>query len=201
MSGIKSAAMLSLGLMVAGVASAEDWQLAKSEGGIKVYLSTVPGSSYKAYRGQVTIDSDLATLRRLQEDASGSCAWIHACASQKLLKTQGAESWVYTRFDMPWQVQARDSVLHVVTQEEADGSLLRRLEGVPTYQKEEQGYVRVASVEGFWRMTPTKDGKVDVTYQLHTEPGGSVPSWLASRFVVDAPFNTLKALKIRAEKR
>ncbi len=201
MSGIKSAFVLAVGLMFAGVAHAEDWQLAKDEGGIKVYLSAVPGSSYKAYRGQVTIDSDLTTLRRLQEDASGSCAWIHACASQKLIKTQGAESWVYTRFDMPWPVQARDSVLRVATLEEADGSLLRRLKGVPTYLKEEQGYVRVASVEGFWRMTPTKDGKVDVIYQLHTEPGGSVPSWLANQFVVDAPFNTLKALKDRAEKR
>jgi hypothetical protein len=35
---------------------------------------------------------------------------------------------------------------------------------------------------------------------VHTEPGGSVPSWLANKFVVDAPFNTLKALKDHAEK-
>jgi hypothetical protein len=38
-----------------------------------------------------------------------------------------------------------------------------------------------------------------VTYQVHTEPGGSVPSMIANKFVVDAPFNTLKALKERAE--
>ena len=40
----------------------------------------------------------------------------------------------------------------------------------------------------------------DRTYQVHTEPGGSIPSMVANKFVVDAPFNTLKALKARAEK-
>jgi len=71
---------------------------------------------------------------------------------------------------------------------------------VPTYLPEEKGYVRVAQVDGFWTLVHKADGMTEVTYQVHTEPGGSVPSWLANKFVVDAPFNTLKALKEHAEK-
>ena len=38
---------------------------------------------------------------------------------------------------------------------------------------------------------------MEVTYEVHTEPGGSVPSWLANSFVVDAPLQTLRGLRLR----
>jgi hypothetical protein len=41
---------------------------------------------------------------------------------------------------------------------------------------------------------PNTDG-VDVTYQMHASPGGSIPNWLANQTVVDTPYGTLKALK------
>jgi hypothetical protein len=91
-------------------------------------------------------------------------------------------------------------VLLVTSEQGADGTLTRTLKGEPTYIPEEKGFVRVAQVEGFWKFVPKGADQTEVTYQVHTEPGGSVPSWLANKFVVDAPFNTLKALKEKAEK-
>ena len=195
------AGVCALGLMASAVAQAEDWKVAKDEDGIKVFLSEVPGSQYKAYRGVTTIKTDIKTLRALQEDVSGSCQWIFQCSEQKLLKNEGAESWTYTRFSPPWPVTPRDSIIHVTTTEEADGTVLRKLEGLPTYQPEEKGFVRVTKVDGFWKLTPKGAGEVEVPYQVTTEPGGSVPSWLANSFVVDAPFKTLQGMKERAEKK
>lgn len=193
------AVVCGLTVLMAAAAQAEDWQVAKDEGGIKVSLSEVAGSQYKAYRGVTTIKASVAKLRGLQEDVVGACAWIHECKSQKLLKHDGAMSWTYTQFNTPWPVTPRDSVLMVTTEEGADGSLTRTLKGQPTYIPEEKGFVRVAQVEGFWRFVPKGANQTEVTYQVHTEPGGSVPSWLANKFVVDAPFDTLKALKAKAE--
>lgn len=196
----KVALACGLSVLLTGVAHAEVWQTVKDEDGIKVSLSEVAGSKYKAYQGVTTIKAPLAKIASLQEDAAGACAWIHECKSQKLLKHEGDQSWTYTQFNTPWPVTPRDSVLHVTTVQGADGSLTRKLEGVPTYIPEEKGFVRVAQVEGFWKMVPKGADQTEVTYQVHTEPGGSVPSWVANKFVVDAPFNTLKALKERAEK-
>jgi len=184
---------------MAAAAHADDWQVAKNEDGIKVSLSEVTGSKYKAYRGETTIKASVAKLRALQEDVAAACSWIHECRSQKLLKHDGNMAWTYTQFNTPWPVTPRDSVLLVTSEEGADGSLTRKLQGQPTYIPEEKGYVRVAQVEGFWKFVPKGPNLTDVTYQVHTEPGGSVPSWLANKFVVDAPFNTLKALKDHAE--
>ena len=195
----KMAVICGLTALLASVAQAEDWQVAKDQDGIKVSLSEVAGSKYKAYRGVTTIKASMAKVRGLQEDVAGACAWIHECKAQKVLKHEGDQSWTYTQFNTPWPVTARDSVLHITTSEAADGSVTRKLEGVPNYIPEEKGFVRVAQVEGFWKLVPKGD-LIEVTYQVHTEPGGSVPSWLANKFVVDAPFNTLQALKQRAEK-
>jgi hypothetical protein len=163
-----------------------------------------PGLSQRSGRVQIQgipwIKAPLAKVRALQEDAAAACAWIHECRQQKLLKLEGPDSWTYTQFNTPVLVTPRDSVIHVLSSIEADGSILRKLEGVPTFIPEESGFVRVTEVEGFWKLTPKSAGTTEVTYQVHTEPGGSVPSWLANKFVVDAPFNTLKALKALAEK-
>ncbi|WP_271411846.1 START domain-containing protein [Pseudomonas sp. Q1-7] len=199
--GIRGVVLCALGLLAASSVHAEGWELARDEDGIRVFLSEVPGSRYKAYRGVVTMKTDIATLRALQEDVAGSCAWIHECEEQKLLKTEGAQSWTYTRFNTPWPVMHRDSVIQVTSELGADGSVTRLLEGVPEYLPESTGYVRVTEVKGLWKLVPKGAGEVEVTYELHTEPGGSVPSWLANSFVVDAPFNTLKAMRQRAEKR
>jgi len=200
MGSLKQVALImGLGVALLPLAHAEDWKQARDEDGIKVELAEVAGSDYKAYRGVTLIKAPLAKVRALQEDVVGACAWIHECKSQKLLKTEGDQSWTYTQFNTPWPVTPRDSILHVTTTQEADGSLTRKLEGVPKYLPEEKGFVRVSKVQGFWKLQP-REGGTEVTYQVHTEPGGSVPSMVANKFVVDAPFNTLKALKERAER-
>ena len=189
-----------LSVLLAGVAHAEDWKVAKDEDGIKVSLIEVPGSQYKAYQGVTLINAPVAKISALQEDVAGACAWIYECKTQKLLKHEGDKSWTYTQFNTPWPVTPRDSVLLVTTNKASDGTLTRTLEGLPTYLPEEKGFVRVAQVKGFWKLVPKGANQTEVTYQVHTEPGGSVPSWLANKFVVDAPFNTLKALNERAQK-
>ena len=49
-------------------AQAEDWKVAKNEDGIKVSLSEVPGSDYKAYQGVTLMKTTVAKLRALQDD-------------------------------------------------------------------------------------------------------------------------------------
>ncbi|KAF1027766.1 MAG: hypothetical protein GAK37_02365 [Pseudomonas sp.] len=187
-------------VLFAGAAHAEDWQVAKDEDGIKVSLSEIAGSKYKAYRGVTTIKAPVAKIQALQENAVEACSWIHECKSQKLLKQDGDVAYTYTQFKAPFPVTDRDSILKITTTKTADGTVTRQLLEVPAYQPEVKGYVRVAQVDGYWKLVPKGDNLTEVTYQVHTEPGGSVPSWLANKFVVDAPFNTLKALREHAEK-
>ncbi|ARU88650.1 START domain-containing protein [Pseudomonas sp. M30-35] len=188
-------------VLAVNAAHAQDWKLVKDEAGIKVYLSDVQGSEYKAYRGVTTVKADMPTLLKLQDDSVGSCAWIYECKMQKMLKHEGNKAWIYAQFNTPWPVTPRDSVMQVTTEQGADGGAKRLMQGVPDYLPEEKGFVRVSQLDGSWVFTPKAAGEVEVVYEVHTEPGGSVPSWLANKFVVDAPFNTLKSYRELAEKK
>jgi hypothetical protein len=75
---------------------------------------------------------------------------------------------------------------------------MRYLNEEAEYLPLQQGFVRVSRVKGFWQLKPYEGG-VEVVYQVHSDPGGSVPAWLANSFVVDAPFNTLINLRKLAE--
>lgn len=185
-------------LLATCLVQAQPWRLVKDEAGIQVYLQDIPGSSFQAFRGVTRMQVSMPRLLALQDDVSAACNWIHACSEQKLLGHDGALSWAYTRFHSPWPVQQRDSILQVTTEQAADGSVTRTLRGVADYLPVQSGYVRVNKIEGFWSLTP-HDGAIEVVYQVHSEPGGSVPAWLANSFVVDAPFNTLQALRQLAE--
>jgi hypothetical protein len=185
-------------LLALGGAQAAQWRLVKDEAGIQVYLQQIPGSNFQAFRGVTRIRANMPRLLALQDDVSAACAWIHACSEQKLLMHEGDLSWAYSRFHTPWPVQPRDSILQVTTTRDADGRVTRTLHGVADYLPPQQGFVRVSKVEGFWSLTP-REGEIEVIYQVHSEPGGSVPAWLANSFVVDAPFNTLQGLRELAE--
>ena len=44
-------------------------------------------------------------------------------------------------------------------------------------------------------LEPLGNGRVRITYRLHTEPGGSVPDSLVNSSLVDIPYNTLYNLQ------
>lgn len=193
--------LLRVGALFAASAAAQagDWELVRDEQGVRVWLKPVEGSAYQAFRGEALMQTDLATLRALQEDVAASCAWIYNCREQRLLDYVGDTAWTYARFDTPWPVKARDSVMQVSTRMERDGSLVHHLQAAPQRLPRDPGYQRVSAAQGYWRMTPEGEGWVRVTYELHAEPGGQVPAWLANSFVVDAPFNTLLRLRKAAQ--
>lgn len=180
-------------------AQAAEWKLAKNQDGVQVYLSEVPGSRYKSFRGVTLVKSDVATLAHLQENLRVSCAWLYACAQMRLLKYSDEAIWVYLDTKLPWPAAPRDLVLKVSTEQTPDGGLIRHLQAAPDYLPPVKDRIRVPSVSGTWQMIPRGPQLTEVTYEMRGEPGGSVPSWLANQFVVDAPFESLRMLKVVAE--
>lgn len=177
---------------------AETWRLVKEEGGIQVYLQPAVGSNFQAFRAVTRMRTTLPQIMALQDDVVLACSWMHACIEQRLLKQKGDLSWVYSQFAAPWPVKPRDSIVRVTTEFVPDGRVIRYLHGETDYLPLFGGFIRVSKVEGFWQFTPYEGG-VEVVYQVHSDPGGRVPAWLANSFVVDAPFNTLNDLRQLAE--
>jgi ribosome-associated toxin RatA of RatAB toxin-antitoxin module len=183
--------------MVAAPAKSFAWELAKDADGIRVYTRTIPGSGFKEYKAQVTIRSSLSSLVALVDDIGACPKWIDTCAKGKLLKRiNPRESYTYTINHAPWPVSDRDAVVHnIIRQEPGSRIVTIQIKGISDYVPEKPDLVRVKRLKGFWRFTPFEDGSVRVTYQVHSEPGGNLPSWLINSVVVTQPFRTLQNMR------
>lgn len=193
-------AMLLLAASVAGTALAEEWHLAHDEDGIRVYLSDVPGSKYQRFRGVTTIKASVRTLVDLQENLRVACKWLYGCADMRLLNVEGDSTWVYLTTELPWPASPRDMVIRVQSEAIDGGGLVRHLSAVPGLVPGEPNLIRVRQLSGEWRMIPKGERETEVTYQLEADPAGDIPSWLANKFVIDAPVVSLRTLRAVAER-
>jgi hypothetical protein len=175
-----------------------DWELKKSAAGIDIYTRSIEGSTFDEFKG-VTVLADV-TLNQVLDvilDVEHYDDLFPDCINPRILKKQG--KWYdihYIQTKGPFPVKDRDSVFEQVTVVDQDGKHARIvLKPLPDYIAENEDLVRVRKGSGFWDLKQDDHKNVTVTYQFHGEPGGDVPSWLANRFVVSHPFETLKNLK------
>ena len=168
------------------------WDLAKEGKGIEVYTRKVGGSKFKEYKGIMTVEAPLSGLVALVDDASAYPKWIDTCKEGKTLKRiSPKESYVYT-VNKAFPVANRDAIVrNVILQDPETLAVTIEIEGKPDSIPVNEKLVRVTYIKGFWRFTPLDQGKVEVVYQVHNEPGGGIPAWLVNSFVVKQPFRTL----------
>ena len=184
-------------LILFGVSPVFSWELQKNKNNIKIYTRSVKGSEIKEFKGTTKVKSNLSAFLGLLSDAKACPKWIHQCKSSKVLKTiSQTERINYNITDLPFPVTDRDVVIHSkVSQDPKTKIVTVRLTGKKSYKKEVGGLVRVEKLSGYWRFKPLGNGFVQVTYQVHSEPGGSLPGWLINSGVVDMPYETLRKMK------
>lgn len=182
--------------------AASGWELKKEEDGIKIYVRSVEGSSFKEYKGETVIKNvsltdvldvifNVEKYDKLFPDVSG----------QKLLKQIDKYHNIhYIIVHTPWPVADRDNVTELNANIADDGKTAKvSIVSLPDYVPAEKGLVRVHG-KGFWELKESPDGNVSVKYQYHGNPGGSIPAWLANSFVVSHPLETLENLHKRLDK-
>lgn len=178
-------------------AAESDWRLVKEKDGIRIYNREIDGSSFKPYRGVMTVEAPLAALVCLVSDAGSYPDWVDTCVEGKILKKDSpSKSFIYTVNEAPWPVSDRDSIVETrMERDQETGAVHIRLTGVPDYIPETEDYIRVKKINGFWRFTPLEGNRVEIVHQVHTEPGGALPAWLVNSVVVNQPFRTLENMR------
>jgi hypothetical protein len=171
------------------------WDLAKESDGIKVYNRSVEGSDLKEFKAVGKVKSTLSGLVALLKDEGAFTGWYPDCKEAKILKDNGTSWYTYFQVKAPFPVSNRDTINLFSFSQSVDKSVTLALTGNPEYIPAKSGVIRIPKLKGFWLFTPKEDGFVEVTYQVHSEPGGSLPSWLANSVSTDVPLKVLKNLK------
>ncbi len=193
---------LSLGLLwlLAGAAWAEPpagWSPARDHDGIQVYTRKVEGSPIAASLAVTRVELPLAAVAALILDVPNQHDWIDSVDESRVLqRLNAAASYNYTVSRAPWPVADRDAVvLTRASRDPATGVVRVESHAAPALIPERKGRVRVRRVDSLWTLTPLGPARTEVRYQVHSDPGGSLPAWLVNAMVTDQPFNTLRNLR------
>jgi hypothetical protein len=170
----------------------------KSRAGVEVATRPTAGSSLDEFRAQTDVKTSLASLVALVDDAAHFPAWIADCDEARIVAgaTTPQDHTAYFVSHAPFPFENRDIVVHVTeSQDPGTKAVTIRMKGTPNAFPAQAGRVRVPIFEGSWTFSPLADGVVHVVYQVKSEPGGSIPGWLASATVTDGPLKTLANLR------
>ena len=179
----------------------DDWKFTKEKDGIKVWTKEVPGSNFKAFRGQAVLNCKLSAVVAVFHDLSGYPNLFPDCSYSELLSMPDEQHHThYLQFSAPWPVTDRDAAYeNTYTYDPATKTLTVIGRCKPNAKPKDGDYIRIPKGDVHWTFTDNGNGTVTVDYNAHPDPGGSIPAWLANSTAVDQPMGTLTNLRKRVQ--
>lgn len=182
------------GMLSPALWASESWETRVDADGIKVQIRDVPGSDFKAFRGEMLLAvSPEAVFARLSDTAAYP-DWFPDTVEARPLVLDGGVPANYVRTDVPWPLKDRDAIYTQNTTRQA-GSIRIDIGVAPDALPPVDGVVRVQAAAGSWDLAARADGGTHVVWEFHLEPGGAVPSSLANKRVVETPKRALLGLR------
>lgn len=171
------------------------WELEEEEKDInlKIFTREVEGSNLREFKGEMLINTQMSTIAALLLDSKSAPKWMHQCVKFEVIdQVDPLTAIVYFINGAPWPVSDRDAVVKSVMSQDPESLILKvEISVVDGLVPEDDDYVRIPNMNGFWLFEPKEAGQILVTYQVHANPGGSLPDWLANSVVVETPYNTM----------
>jgi len=174
--------------------SQNNWEIDKNKDGIKVYTRVEKGSNFKAFKAIVEVDNTIGEIIKILKNVSEYTNWYGYIKTSKLLKTENDIQYNYVETIFPWPYSNRDMVYKMSIEKYSSGAVKILLKGLPNYIPKKKGIVRMKKAEGYILLQPN-NGKTEIIYVFHSEPGKNIPAWLANNSIANLPFKTLSGLK------
>jgi hypothetical protein len=172
------------------------WQLRLNKEEILVYTRRVEASPILEFKANIIVDEPLDKVVRFFEDEKNMTQWYYQCVRAELVQKESVGKKIfYFVLHLPWPVTERDCVFSQIKSINPDNGVVSYIISVlPERLLEQKGKIRVLSLNSIWRFVPLKDGRTEVYFQQHSNPGGSIPSFLINKLSVEIPFYSLKNL-------
>lgn len=188
--------LAALALTLPGIGQ-QSWTLSKDKDGIKIYTRSSDKSPFDEFRATMQLDQSIHSLVAVLQDIENMPDWAYNVISGRILKAYGDTiQYYYTEVSIPFPFTNRDAVYRNTYEWKNDSSLLVvDIQMLPDYLEETENLVRIPYGKGSWRIKVLDNGRLDVTFQMVVDPGGSVPSWLANMFVNETPAYTFTKIR------
>lgn len=174
-------------------AAEPDWRPATEREGIALEWRPTD-TVYRAFRGSVSVCTDLDGLQGFVGDATRLTDWVPYTEAARVLPAGEGQQLYYLRTRAPWPFQSRDMVYQLTRERAAGDAMIIALEGRPDALPEQRDAVRMRSAKGRWTLEP-RDGRIDVTLELTADP--RAPAFYANHRLAATVAGTLANLAER----
>ncbi|UPR36221.1 START domain-containing protein [Vibrio cyclitrophicus] len=176
---------------------ANEWKLVRDKKGIEVYNRKIEGNDFKEFRAEADIKANLTSIIALFTDTSVGTQWVENIDEMEEIEHFSEVHTVtktYTK--APWPVSDREAIVeNYIEQDPNTLTVMITQHGRPNYQSnDDKRIIRVAHLESRWILTPLDNNTTHISYQVLSDPGGSIPSWLINMVAVSQPYKTLLGL-------
>ena len=195
-----------MGLLLASIATADSsnagFRVIDSERGITVSVRDEPGQELPTFRGQGVIEGNVLYVLSVVLDAEGAMEWAEGADEVALLREIDARSHlIYSHTDTPWPVTDRDMIFKRKIEIVRPGTEFRLdLSCVREGKAEREGIIRVTDCSSTFVLRKIDETHTEIDYQVHIDPGGSLPKWLIAWASRKVPFDTLINLEGHVKK-
>jgi len=194
-----------LGTLLAPAAASPEsgWKLALQKDGIEVSTRDVPGSDLDEFIGTTVIEASVNVIEAVIDDVPTAPQWMADCKEARTIRKIDENSSVVLNITKtPWPAYDRETLLISKKQRDAkEGTVKFEFHSVndpavPVGKKN----VRIPAIEGQWVLIPVDEEHTKVTYTVKSNPGGSIPKFIAKQRSRDIPYKTLMGLKKMVKK-
>lgn len=192
-----------LGLALLGPAAAaaggdEGWLQVHERAGVTVFSRAAAGSPIHEFRAVAEMDLPAPALLATVADIESYPGRMPPTLVARRIRGGGESTWYYMEIN-PSMIARRFYCLHVV-QSRLPGGALRSEWSVDNSvcPEHQPGMVRIEHNSGSWTLTPLSDSRTRVTFQTHSDPGGSIPAWMVNQFTARTLPETVESLRAMA---
>ncbi|MFH4548665.1 START domain-containing protein [Vibrio alginolyticus] len=173
----------------------ENWQFESDKNGITIY-SREHSDGLVEIRARMFTPTSYGAFLTLLEDSDNIPNWIdNASHSWVLNQISATENIVYTQFKAPWPAKNRDMVTYSKYWVDELGFTIEIKSAPDSYIAEQNGYVRIRSVDATWELQKLTNDTTLVEYKAFADPGGLLPNWLINKLSKESAWATFSNLR------
>lgn len=174
----------------------DTWELKKDKNEIQVYVLNDETADFKPYRAVTILEGNIAAFETLLRDIPNMSDWALSVKKAEVLKEIGDSIQIYyTEAKAPFPFKNRDGVYQNTFRWSEEGTYLYvDVKILPEYIEIDEDMERVSGF-GHWRITDLGDGKIEIFNEMHIDPGGNIPAWLANSFADENPYQTMISIR------
>ena len=165
------------------------WELKAESKGVKVHVRAKPGTDVKELKSIGEIDSPPPAVFRVLTDFERYKETMPYTDESRILSTEVEDgkikAWLFYSVVNAPLVSKRDYAIRVADEsdwQDGKGFMKTHWNLSDKGPAPKKGVVRTPVNQGSWLLEPLDDGKkTRATYLLFTDPGGSLPTWIANK--------------------